>query len=298
MVTPPYLNSGDTVAIISTARKITEAELQPFLQLLNSWGLNYELGQTINAEDHQFAGDDQHRTADFQKALNDPHIKAIWCARGGYGTVRIIDQLDFSRFIKHPKWILGYSDVTVLHSHIHNFGIETIQANMASEMEKKSEATRSSVKRVLFGGNYSVQYRSINDLNRTGQVSGQLIGGNLSLLYSLLGSPSDIDTTNKILFIEDLEEYLYHIDRMLQNLNRNGVFNKISGLIVGGMTEMNDNTIPFGKSANESIDELISEYDFPVCYEFPAGHVQDNRALIFGREVELKVSNEDIQLKF
>lgn len=298
MVTPHFLNHGDTIGVVSTARKISTQELQPLLHLIESWGLKYVLGETINAESNQYAGDDSDRFKDFQKMLDDSIVKAIWCARGGYGTVRIIDRLDFSEFKKNPKWIVGYSDVTVLHSHIHNFGIETLHANMAIDIATKTQETRDSIKKVLFGKDYEIKAASDNLLNRNGDAKGELIGGNLSLLYSLIGSPSELKTTGKILFIEDLDEMLYHIDRMMQNLKRNGLLKNIQGLIVGGMNDMKDNSIPFGKTAEEIVKEAVSEHNYPVCFDFPAGHINDNRALILGRIVNLGVSNEAVCLKF
>jgi len=299
MITPPYLVQGDAVGIVSTARKISSEELTFFLNLLKSWGLKPVLGETINADDSQYAGTDALRSADFQNMLDNPEIKAIWCARGGYGTVRMVDALDFSAFRKQPKWVIGYSDVTVLHSHIHSFGIETIHANMAMEMDFKTSATKESAKQVLFGKEYSVVYSSEEKTqNRLGIAQGVLVGGNLSLLYSLIGSPSDLVTKNKILFIEDLDEYLYHMDRMMQNLKRNGLLKGLKGLIVGGISDMNDNAIPFGKTSKEIVAEAVSIYDFPVCFDFPAGHILDNRALILGREVSLEVSENSVSLRF
>ncbi|GHC43221.1 S66 peptidase family protein [Ulvibacter litoralis] len=297
MITPPSLQKGDTIAIVATARKITTQELQPFLALLSQWGLSYVLGSTINAEDHQFAGSDALRTKDLQKYLDDPKIKAIWCARGGYGTVRIIDALDFSAFRKNPKWIIGYSDVTVLHSHLNGFGIETLHADMPLELTLKSEATRTTVHEALFGKKYVIEAAS-EKRNRHGTAEGELVGGNLSILYSLLGSPSDIQTDGKILVIEDLDEMLYHIDRMLQNLKRNGLLKNLKGLIVGGMNAMRDNTIPFGKTAEEIILDAVSDYNYPVCFNFPVGHVPDNRALILGRNAKLQITNTSITLDF
>jgi len=298
MVKAPYLKPGDTVAIVSTARKITKQELQPALNLIKQWGLNCVLGRTIGSKFHQFAGDDKLRTEDLQHLLDDPNIKAIWCARGGYGTVRIIDQLDFTSFKKNPKWLIGYSDVTVLHSQIHLLGYETIHAQMPLEIEKKTDETVKSLRKVIFGEPYDVHYRSNNLFNRDGIAMGQLIGGNLSILFSLCGSQSSITTKGKILFIEDLDEYLYHIDRMMMNLKRNNMLEGLSGLIVGGMSQMNDNAIPFGKTAEEIIHEIVSEYDYPVCYHFPAGHIKDNRAMILGREVKLIVEDDRVLLKF
>lgn len=300
MVTPPYIKIGDTVAIVSTARKISIEELKPALLLLESRGLKTVLGKTIGAEENQFAGSDDLRATDFQTMLDDPNIKAIWCARGGYGTVRIIDKLDFSNFKKFPKWIIGYSDVTVLHSHINNLSVESLHAQMPLEIEKKTQETADSIQKALFGQEYSISYtiQNAQNLNRQGLVKGHIIGGNLSILYSLCGSNSELKTSGKILFIEDLDEYLYHIDRMMMNLKRNGMLDNLGGLIVGGMTSMNDNTIPFGKTAEEIIFDAVKEYDYPVCFDFPAGHINDNRALVLGREVDLEVKVSSIKLQF
>lgn len=298
MITPNSLQYGDTVAIVSTARKVSKLELEPAIQLLERWGLKVVLGKTIGAEENQFAGSDDLRTADFQAMLDNPNIKAIWCARGGYGTVRIIDKLDFSACKKNPKWILGYSDITVLHSHIHNYGIETLHAQMCLEIERKTEEARESLRMVLFGEDYKIEFERKNSYAKQGKCSGVLVGGNLSVLYSLCGSNSAINTSGKILFIEDLDEYLYHIDRMMMNLKRNGMLENLAGLIVGGMTKMNDNTIPFGKTAKEIIWETVNEYNYPVCFDFPAGHIEDNRALILGRKVELNVQSSNVKLQF
>jgi len=298
MTIPASLQKGDSIGIVSTARSITIQELKPFLQLIESWGFHYVLGNTIDVFEHQFAGDDSLRGQDFQQMLDNPNIKAIWCARGGYGTVRIIDSLDFSEFRKNPKWIIGYSDVTVLHSHIHNLGIETLHANMAIDINTKTEETRSSIEKVLGGKKYEIKIASENELNRIGNAKGELVGGNLSLLFSLLGSPSEINTDGKILFIEDLDEMLYHIDRMMVNFKRNGLLKNLVGLIVGGMSDMRDNTIPFGKTAEEIVLEAVSEYNYPVCFNFPAGHINDNRALILGRVLQMQVSENAINLKF
>ncbi len=298
MVTPPYLKTGDTVGIVSTARKISEIELQPALELLSDWGLNTKLGRTIGSQHDQFAGDDALRASDLQMMLDNPEIKAIWCARGGYGTVRLIDTLDFKCFSANPKWIIGYSDITVLHSHINARGIETLHAQMPLDIEKKSNDTAESIRETLFGRSYNIEVENLSDLCRIGQAKGELVGGNLSVLYSICGTHSALNTNGKILFLEDLDEYLYHIDRMVQNLKRNGLLDNLKGMIVGGMTDMNDNTIPFGKTAEEIVADIVSEYNFPVCFNFPAGHLHDNRALIFGRKVTLDVSKEKIDLKF
>lgn len=285
------LQKNDTVGILSTARKVSRKEIQPAVNLLKSWGLKAKIGKTIGLEDHQFAGSDAERVADLQKMLDDPEIKAIWCARGGYGTIRIIDSLDFTQFKKQPKWIIGYSDITALHAHLHRLGFESLHAQMAHRIDEKSEATRKTLKNILFGNPVSYEI-PFSKMNRSGGCDGELVGGNLSMLYSLLGSPSAISTDNKILFLEDLDEYLYHIDRMMLNLKRNGLFENLNGLIIGGMSDMNDNPIPFGKTAEEIIWEAVKEYNFPVCFGFPAGHIYDNQALVFGREISMEVTSE------
>ena len=299
MIIPTYLKKGDKIALVSPARKITREELEPAIKLFTDWGLDVVQGEHLYASYKQFAGSDEERRADMQRMLDDESIRAIVSSRGGYGTVRIIDHLDFSRFVQNPKWIVGYSDVTVLHSHIHrHFGIETLHAIMPVNLKDKCESNRSlnSLKKALFGKDLSYKVPS-SSLNRKGSCKAPLVGGNLSILYSLTNTNSDISTNGKILFIEDLDEYLYHIDRMMMNLRRSGKLDGLAGLIVGAMTKMHDNTIPFEKTAEEIIAEAVEDYPFPVCFHFPAGHLDDNRALILGREVELVVSN-DVSLKF
>lgn len=298
MKIPTYLKQGDTIGIVSTARKVTKAELEYALDILQQWGLKVILGKSIEAEENQFAGDDAWRASDFQDMMDNPEIKAIWCARGGYGTVRIIDRLDFTEFVKTPKWVIGYSDVTVLHSYLHNLGVESLHAQMPVQIETKSSESAQSIKKVLFGESYQVAFRNNQKLNRIGTAKGQLVGGNLSILYSLCGSPSTLNTNGKILFIEDLDEYLYHIDRMMQNLKRNGMLDNLAALIVGGMSDMNDNAIPFGKDAETIILDAVEAYDYPVYFDFPAGHVEDNWALVFGREVELTIEENRVGLIF
>ncbi len=297
MISPKYLQKNDTIAIVSTARKISLEEIKPAIELLESWGLNVKIGKTIGLENNQFAGTDEERIYDFQKMLDNEEVKAIWCARGGYGTVRMIDTLDFSKFKRNPKWIIGYSDVTVLHNHINNLGFETLHATMPINVPKNTRETLNSLKDALFGVDLNYSIKS-DKLNKPGSATGQLAGGNLSILYSLLGSETSIDTNGKILFIEDLDEYLYHVDRMMQNLKRNGYFENLKGLIVGSMTEMNDNTIPFGKTAEEIILDVCKGYNFPICFNFPAGHIDDNRTLILGRTVQLAVGSKQSTVTF
>jgi muramoyltetrapeptide carboxypeptidase len=292
MVTPPYLRPGDKAGVVSTARKVSRAELAPVLDLLRSWQLQPVEGQNLYREHHQFAGTDEERAADLQSMLDNPEIKAVIFARGGYGTLRIIDRLDFSTFLRQPKWLAGYSDITVLHSHLHNAGVETIHSVMLSGFpaDGSTDSAVASLRAALYGEKIHYETPTLRpDLQRPGTAEGQLVGGNLSLLYALSGSASDISTEGKILFIEDLDEYLYHVDRMMLNLKRSGKLEKLKGLVVGGMSEMKDNPVPFGKTAEEIIADAVSGYSYPVCYGFPAGHITDNRALILGRKVSLRV---------
>ncbi|MGV3697600.1 S66 peptidase family protein [Flavobacterium sp.] len=294
MTTPPYLKKGDTIAIVSTARKNIDDNLKPTISLLEGWGLNVKIGKTIGLDYYQLAGTDEQRAADFQEQLDNPDIKAIWCVRGGYGTVKMIDKLDFTQFKKNPKWIIGFSDVTVLHSHLNTMGFESIHGTMPVSIPRATDEAKNSLCAALFGD--KLQYiLDCDALNHNGKAKGELVGGNLSILYSLLGSPSAIDCNDKILFIEDLDEYLYHIDRMMMNLKRNGCLSSLKGIIVGAMTDMKDNEIPWGRNALEIIEDTVEGLNIPIIYNFPAGHIRDNRALIFGRQVSMEVN--DIQSK-
>nr|WP_296143661.1 LD-carboxypeptidase [uncultured Flavobacterium sp.] len=297
MTMPEFLQKGDTVGILATARKIDLATLQPGIKLLESWGLHVVIGKTIGKEQNQLAGADWQRATDFQEMLDNPKIKAIWAAKGGYGTVRIVDRIDFTNFKKKPKWIVGFSDVTVLHSHINNMDIGTLHAIMAISTKTASPEAIESFRKALFGEKleYHIPH---HDFNKNGKASGELVGGNLSVLYSILGSKSAVDMKGKILFLEDLDEYLYHIDRMMMNLKRNGSLDGVKGIIIGGMTSMNDNDIPWGKDALEIIQDIVKDYKIPVAYNFPAGHIKDNRALILGKAVTFEVNDKETVLKF
>lgn len=298
MITPPALRYGDKVGLVATARKISLKELATGITLLKNWGLVPVIGATIGLEDHQYAGTDFERAQDFQQMLDNPEIKAIWCTRGGYGTVRIVDQLDWYKFVKYPKWIAGYSDVTVLHSHLNKIGFKTIHGTMPVSLEDNSAFAKASLQQSLFGQKPDFSYSTSNTLNRLGTARGELVGGNLSILYSLCGSSSSIDTEGKILFIEDLDEYLYHIDRMVVNLKRNRMLDHCAGMVVGGMTKMHDNRTPFGKTAQEIVLDAVKDCDFPVAFDFPAGHLDDNRALILGSEVTLSVAASQTTLRY
>ena len=295
MIRPPYLKPGDRVAIVAPARKIARAEINAAVDLFRAWRLDVVLPDHLFDSYNQFAGDDLTRALTLQQQLDDPAVRAIFCARGGYGTVRIIDRLDFTRFRQHPKWIVGYSDITVLHSHIHrHLGIETLHATMPLNIPPDALSTPypaiETLRRALFGEKFSYTLPP-HPLDRTGTAHGQLVGGNLSILYSLCGSPSDLDTDGKILFIEDLDEYLYHIDRMMMNLKRCGRLARLAGLIVGQMSDMHDNTVPFGSTAEQIIRDAVSAYSYPVCFNFPAGHNgTDNHALTLGHPATLAVT--------
>ena len=296
-VMPEFLKKGDTVGITATARKIDLENLAPAIQLLESWGLKVVVGRTIGKEDNQLAGPDWLRATDFQEMLDNPNIKAIWGAKGGYGTVRIIDKIDFTNFKKKPKWVVGFSDMTILHSHINNMGIGTLHAMMALSTKTAAPESSESLRKALFGE--KLEYRvPCHNFNREGKAEGELVGGNLSVLFSLMGSKSEINYNGKILFIEDLDEYLYHIDRMMMNLKRNGYFDGLKGMVIGGMTSMNDNEIPWGKDALEIIQDVTKGFSFPVVYNFPAGHLKDNRALILGKKVSLEVNDKESIIQF
>ncbi|MFZ7114424.1 MAG: S66 peptidase family protein [Bacteroidota bacterium] len=302
MIRPPYLKEGDTVAIVSTARKVSKFEIKPAIDLLKSWGLEVQTGKNLYKEENQFAGSDEDRAGDLQRALNNKNVQAVLFARGGYGTVRIIDQIDWKKFIKQPKWLIGYSDITVVHSHVHRHClVQTLHAPMSLNIPKLNAPCLQVFKETLFGKplrySSSKQLPQLEKLNRKGKSKGRLVGGNLSILYSMSGTPSEIDTAGKILFLEDLDEYLYHVDRMMMNLKRSGKLKDLAGLIVGGMSEMKDNPIPFGKTAEEIIHDAVKEFSFPVVYGFPAGHIPNNYPLIMGSEVTLNVTDK-MELSF
>ena len=306
LVTPPYLKQGDTIAIVAPAGILRgrKATVDKAKKLAESWGLKVVLGKNMFNQNNHFAGTDNERCQDFQDALDNPNIKAIWAARGGYGSVRILDKLDFNKFKKNPKWIIGYSDITAFHNHIHNLGVETIHGMMATSLEEKPEEiieTIASFKKALFGEDVKYVFAD-NELNRKNRLNiselkGQLIGGNLAILASMLGSKSQLNTEGKILFIEEIGEYKYSIDRMLQSLKRAGYFRKVKAVIVGDMSLIKKNSTKWGSSIEQLILDVIPQ-DIPVVFDFPAGHEADNRALIFGRNVTLELDMENCLLDF
>ncbi|MCW3126432.1 MAG: LD-carboxypeptidase [Bacteroidetes bacterium] len=289
LLRPPYLQKGDTIIILSTARKITHEELAFSIQVFESWGLKVKIGKTIGLADHQFAGTDAERLSDFQQAINDPEVKAIICARGGYGTVRMMDDIDWTGMLEHPKWFAGFSDMTYIHIHLNQtLGVQTLHSSVPVFFPKNTSEAIESFRKQLFGE--PVQFTvPPHPLNRAGTAKGVTIGGNLSILYSITGTKSGFNTGGKILFLEDIDEYLYHVDRMMINLKRSGKLNDLAGLIVGGMTDMRDSTIPFGKNAEEIILEHVAEFNYPVCFGFPAGHIADNNTLVLGKVTHMKI---------
>ena len=296
--TPPFLKKKDKVAIVATAKNFDPKAIQGAIKILESWGLEAVEGKFLYKKHFQFAGNDKERAHDFQEMLDDDAIKAILCVRGGYGTNRIIDQINFKKFYKKPKWIVGFSDITVLHSHVHKKNIETVHALMPTQFGKQEYRTSiGTLKDALFGNQLKYIIKS-HKLNRIGNTSAQVVGGNLSILCSLIGTSSDINTKGKILFVEEIDEYLYKLDRLVIQMKRAGKLDKLKGIVVGHMTDMKDNDISFGKNANQIIADAIKEYKYPACYNFPAGHESPNFSLILGREANLKVGNEKVEVKF
>lgn len=288
---PPFLKVGDTIMIVAPAGFIPDsADVDPGIALAKSWGLEVVLGKNVFNKHNHFAGTDKERQNDLQLALNDKKIKAIWCLRGGYGTVRIIDQIDFTALKKHPKWVVGFSDITTLHTTIHNLGIATIHASMPGGMRSATDEAKQTLYKALFGYDYGFEIPS-NVLNKVGKTKGILIGGNLSIINSMIGSNSEVNTNGKILFIEDVNEDLYRVDRMMYALKRTGALQHLKGLIVGDFSyDVKKDTL-FGGTPREIILNVVKEYNYPVIFDFPAGHIRDNRALIFGKEISIEVNN-------
>ena len=298
MNTPPFLKKGDKIAVICPASFI-KADLTTAYELLKNWGLDPVIYPSVTAQFNQFAGDDDLRAEDFQNALDDPTIKAIIAGRGGYGCVRIIDKINFNKFKKNPKWIIGFSDITAIHSHIQRqFKIPTIHGQMVKSFLEASEESTKTLKDALFGKSVNIKFAQDEYPNRSGIAQGILTGGNLALLQSVIASPSDVNYDDKILFIEDVGESHYNIDRMLWTLKRAKKLNKLAGLIVGGFTDMKDSDPSFGQRYEEIILDKVKEFNYPVAFGCPAGHIDDNRALIFGKEIELKVDNSKVTIKY
>ncbi len=296
---PPYLKKGDSIGITCPAGYMPAEKAQTCITVLQQWGYEVMVGKTLgSASPNYFSGTDAERRDELQAMLDDKNIKAILCGRGGYGVGRIIDLLDFTAFKKYPKWLIGFSDITVLHSHIYsNLKIASLHAPMAAAFNDgayKNEFVQS-LQKALAGK--KARYKcAVHPFNNKGTALGELVGGNLCLLANVTGTASDINTKNKILFIEDIGEYIYSADRMLYQLKRSGKLDKLAGLIIGGFTDMKDTERPFGKTAYEAIRDMIAEYDYPVCFNFPVSHGTENYALKVGGSYELKITGKTVQL--
>jgi muramoyltetrapeptide carboxypeptidase len=300
MIRPSYLKNGDHVGIMAPAGIVEETDIEPAIKILQEWGLKTIKGKYLFENNGFFAGTDQQRLEDFQIMLDNPDIKAIFCARGGYGSVRIIEKLDFTLFLKRPKWIIGYSDITVFHIYLNNYlKCESLHAIMPKNFLKAYEDGFSlpALKNALFGEKLKYIIEK-NELNKPGKASGKLIGGNLSIICNLQGTHFEINTKDKILFIEDIDEYIYHIDRMMMNLKLSGKLKNLKGLIVGGMTKIKHTTPDYGKSVSEVISDIISDYNYPVIFGFPAGHIIPNYALYMGRNVKMEVTDQKTLIHF
>ncbi|MEO2056971.1 MAG: LD-carboxypeptidase [Flavobacteriaceae bacterium] len=302
LIRPEYLKVGDTIAIIAPSGVLNDHEnyINKAKKLLESWELNVIIGKNVFNNYGHFSGTDKERTKDFQRALDDKTISAIWCARGGYGAMRIIDDLDYTEYLKTPKWIIGYSDITAIHNDLHILGSESIHSIMCKSLENKdinNDRSIQALKNVLFGNKLSYNFNNKPE-NKLGKTSGQIVGGNLTLLHGLIGSKSSINTDGKILFIEDLGEYHYHIDRMLISLKRAGYFDNCNGLVVGDFSDLRKNTTPFGKNIKEIILDAVKEFNFPVLFDFPAGHEELNMPIILGRNIIMDINNSKSTIEF
>ena len=296
---PPYLKKGDTIGIVCPSGYMPAENAETCIRTLENWGYRVKVGDTVGNQFHYFSGTDKQRIQDLQKMMNDSSIKAILCARGGYGLSRMIDHIDFQKFKKNPKWIIGFSDVTVLQAHIfQHFQIATLHAPMANAFSGEGYQNKyiASLKDALSGVTTNYECAA-HTLNKTGHAEGDLIGGNLSIIAHLIGTHSSYKTRHKILFLEDVGEYLYNIDRMLIQLERAELFKHIKGLIIGGFTDMKDTTIPFGKDVYSIINDQVKDLKIPICFGFPVSHETENLALKIGLQHELIVAKDGVQLK-
>ncbi len=297
--TPPYLQKCDTIGIVCPAGYMPYEKAQTCISTLQQWGFKVKIGKTLGNQFHYFSGTDEERLQDLQIMLDDDSIKAILCGRGGYGLSRIIDAIDFTNFKKAPKWIIGYSDITVLHSHLYSkLNTASLHSPMAAAFNDGGANNEyiQSLHKALTGEKSSYNCEA-NVLNRTGQANGQLVGGNLSLIAHLIGSSSAFDTDGKILFLEDVGEYIYNVDRMFIQLKRAGMLDGLAGLLIGSFTEMKDTVIPFGQQVYDLIFDKVKEYSYPVCFDFPVGHTDKNYALKVGVEYNLTVTEHGVNLK-
>ncbi len=300
MTSPLPLKEGDKIGIIAPSRKIKPEDLSEFTKFITSWGYQVVFGRNLFSQHNQFGGTDEERADDFKQMISNKEIKAVICGRGGYGTIRILDKLDGLAIKDNPKWIIGFSDFTVMHSYYNKISeCESIHSDMPVNFTKESMLNPSWLKlRSLLQGNLVKYDIPAHPLNRSGNAQGMLVGGNLSVLYSLRGTDFDLDTEGRILFIEDLDEYLYHIDRMMMNFKIGGLLKNLRGLVVGYFTNMKDNKIPFGKEAYEIIYDAIKDYSYPVVFNFPAGHDNPNMPLVLGRNITLEVNENSGKIIF
>jgi muramoyltetrapeptide carboxypeptidase len=289
MIQPPFLQPGDTIYITAPAKAIEESVVLEAKKTLETWGLNVRVAPHCLGRAAYFSGTDAERLADFQHGLDDPSIKAILCARGGYGCVRIVEELDWTAFQQNPKWIVGFSDVTVFHQKINQLGVESIHAIMPLGFTEGSMEAKETLHKALFGETIILEASPVKE-NCMGTAKGSLIGGNMTIIYSLIGTELSYAFKNKILFIEDIGEHIYKVDRMLHAFKLAGIFNQISGLILGGFTEMEDTDVPFGKTIEELISEQVVDLGIPVAFNVPIGHIPDNQAVVVGRTVTLTVT--------
>ncbi len=287
----PVLKKGDTIAIVAPAKSIEKEHIDFAVDFFEQQGYKVLVGKNCLNQHHYFAGTDEERLSDFQEALDNPEIKAIICARGGYGCVRIVDEIQWASLLNHPKWIVGFSDVTIFHQRINILGLPSIHGTMPLNFKENTNEALTTLLQHLEGNHQAISFPS-HPMNIQETAEGTLIGGNLSILYSLLGTDDEVNFQDTILFIEDLAEQLYHLDRMFFAFKKAGVLSQIKGLIVGGMTDMKDTAIPFGKSLEEIIVEHIKPYNIPLVFGFPAGHINDNRALVFGKKIRLELAKE------
>ncbi len=293
MLRPPALKSKDQIRILTTARKVSLEEIQEAKNWLEGLGYEVSLGTTIGLEDHQYGGNDKARIDDFQAALDDEEVKAIWFARGGYGSIRVLEHIQWEKFIQKPKWLIGFSDMTIWHNQINQYyGIQTLHAIMPLTFPKASDEAKSVLAENLSGNFPAINWYIHPNNKKVDTAEGEIIGGNLSILYSLLGTKSGFNTNGKILFIEEIDEYLYHIDRMMMSLKLAGKLDGLKALVVGGFTDIKDNEIPFGKSYEEIILEHTAGYSYPVIFGFPAGHIDDNRPIALNSRVRIEGGDE------
>ena len=282
----PYLHPGSKIGIVAPARRVTPEEMQYAIDWLKEHGFETVYDDNLFAEHYIFAGNDDFRAAVFQEYLDNKQIDAIWFARGGYGSIRIIDKLDFTKFLQHPKWLMGFSDTTVFHGKLNCLGIPSLHSPMPFYFANKTPEAKQSLYDALTGKALHYEFPA-HPQNRIGQMEGEIVGGNLSVLMGMNGSDIFPETDGKILFIEEVDEYIYHIDRMMRALKRAGKLAHLKGLIVGGLTQIHDNTHPFGQTVEEVIAEVVSEYDYPVCFGFPTGHFDDNRVIVLGENMKI-----------